>query len=140
MAKTVRAAYEDTSWTEAKIDKSVTLSHGQVGATFIETTRFTALITALVTDDDYSAFQSTLARFPSKGALMQGCGGVRKLRMAAKGKGTSGGARILYLHIPNRNLIYLLTLFTKGDADNLSAEGKKAVCQLAEQIKNEYRR
>ena len=48
-------------------------------------------------------------------------------------------ARILYLHIPNRELIYLLTLFTKGDADNLTAEGKKAMRQLAEQIKNEYR-
>lgn len=102
--------------------------------------RFTALITGLIADDEYASFQQTLARSPTKGALMQGCGGVRKIRMAARGKGTSGGARILYLNIPSRNLIYLLTLFTKGDADNLSAEGKKAVRLLAEQIKNEYRR
>ena len=34
-------------------------------------------------------------------------------RPAAKGKGTSGGARIIYLYIANKDHIYLLTLFTK---------------------------
>ena len=80
-----------------------------------------------------------LAESPKKGDLLVGCGGVRKVRMAAKSKGTSGGARILYLHIPNRHLIYLLTLFTKNDAANLSADGKKAVRTLAEAIKTAHR-
>jgi hypothetical protein len=106
---------------------------------FVETTQFTRLITGLVTDEDYAAFQQLLAEFPDKGALMVGCGGVRKVRMAVKGKGTSGGARIIYLYIPNRHLIYLLTLFTKNDAANLSAEGKKAVRTLAEAIKHAHR-
>jgi hypothetical protein len=35
-------------------------------------------------------------------------------------------------------VIYLLYVFTKGDAENLSAEGKKAMRILAQQIKNEY--
>lgn len=125
---------------DAHLDMGVTLSQGMSLVAFVETTRFTALITELVADEDYAAFQQTLGRSPTKGDLMQGCGGVRKVRMAAKGKGTSGGARVLYLHIPNRRLIYLLTLFTKGDADNLSADGKKAVRNLAEQIKHEHRR
>ncbi len=71
---------------------------------------------------------------------MVGCGGVRKVRLAAKGKGTSGGARVLYLHLPNRELICFLYLLTKGTAENLSAEGKKAIRQIAEQIKLEHRR
>lgn len=123
-----------------KLDLPVTVSHPKPVISFIETSRFTALITDLVTDDEYADFQQILARSPAKGSLLEGCGGVRKARMAAKGNGTSGGARILYFHIPNRNLIYLLTLFTKGDAANLSADGKKAVRKLAEQIKNEHRR
>lgn len=106
---------------------------------FVETTQFTRLITGLVPDEDYAAFQRLLAEFPEKGDLMVGCGGVRKVRMAAKGKGTSGGARILYLYIPNRDLIYLLTLFTKNDAANLSADGKKVVRTLAEAIKHAHR-
>lgn len=106
---------------------------------FVETKQFTRLISGLVPDEDYAAFQRQLPDFPDKGDLMVGCGGVRKVRMAAKGKGTRGGARILYLHIPNRDLIYLLTLFTKNDAANLSAEGKKAVRTLAEAIKHAHR-
>ncbi len=39
----------------------------------------------------------------------------------------------------NHDVIYLLYVFTKGDADNLSAEGKKAMRELAEQIKTQYR-
>lgn len=94
---------------------------------FIETTQFIRLITGLVPDEDYAAFQQMLAECPEKGDLMVGCVGVRKVCMAAKDKGTSGGARIPYLHISNRYLIYLLTLFTKNDAANLSADGKRAV-------------
>ena len=91
--------------------------------TFVETATFTRQITDLLPDDDYAAFQSQLSHHPDKGRLMVGCGGVRKVRLAARGKGTSGGARVLYLHLPNRELIYFLYLFTKGAAENLSADG-----------------
>lgn len=106
---------------------------------FVETTQFTRLITGVVSDEDYAAFQRLLAESPEKGDLMVGCGGVRKVRMPANGKGTSGGARVLYLYIPNRDIIYLLTLFTKNRAANLSAEGKKTVRTLAEAIKHAHR-
>jgi hypothetical protein len=107
--------------------------------TFVETTKFTQLILSLVSDEDYAEFQRELATSPEKGVLLSGCGGVRKVRMAARGKGKSGGARILYLYLPNAQLIYLLYLFTKGDAENISAAGKNAIHQLAQQIKNEHR-
>jgi hypothetical protein len=42
-------------------------------------------------------------------------------------------------HRPNRlTAVQVLYVFTKGDADNLSAEGKKAMRNLAQQIRNEY--
>lgn len=106
---------------------------------FVETITFTKLITRLVADDDYAALQQELADQPEKGGPMSGCGGVRKVRMAARGKGKSGGARIIYLFLKNHDVIYLLYVFTKGDADNLSSNGKKAMRELAEQIKTEYR-
>ena len=106
---------------------------------FIETPTFTKLITHLVDDDDYAAFQRELAASPEKGSVMSGCGGVRKIRMAARGKGKSGGPRVIYFYLKNRDVIYLLYVFTKGDADNLSAEGKKAMVGLADQIKMQYR-
>lgn len=106
--------------------------------TFIETTTFTRLITDLVDDGTYSDFQKQLADHPAKGDLLPGCGGVRKIRMALPGRGKSGGARICYLYLKQNDIIYLLYVFTKGDADNLSADGKKAMRSLAQQIKAEH--
>jgi len=106
--------------------------------TFVETSTFTRLITGLVDDVDYANFQKALAANPEKGGPMSGCGGVRKVRLALPGKGKSGGARVCYLYLKQNDVIYLLYVFTKGDADNLSANGKKAMRALAQQIKNEY--
>lgn len=62
-----------------------------------------------------------------------------KVRLAAGGKGKRGGARVLYLHLRDHNILYLLYVFTKGSADNLSAEGKRAIRDLARQIKDSHR-
>ena len=105
---------------------------------FVETAIFTGQITGLVPDDEYAAFQVTLAEHPEAGAVMAGCGGVRKVRMAIGNRGKSGGARVLYLHLPDRERIYLLFVFTKGNADNLSADGKKAMRERAQAIKNSH--
>jgi hypothetical protein len=105
--------------------------------TFIETATFTRLITGLVSDDEYAAFQQELASHPEKSGPMSGCRGVRKVRLVARGKGKSGGARILYLHLPDHDVIYLLYVFTKGDAANLSAAGKQAIRALAQKIKDD---
>jgi hypothetical protein len=106
--------------------------------TFIETPTFTRLIMELVNDDAYAAFQNELAEHPDKGGPMSGCGGVRKARMALPGRGKSGGARVVYLYLPHRSSIYLIYVFTKGEAANLSSAGKKAVRELAQQIRQEY--
>lgn len=105
--------------------------------TFVETTTFTRLVTELVSDHDYAKFQHELAKSPDRGDLLVGCGGVRKVRIAAGGRGKSGGARVLYLYLRHRGVIYLLYLFTKGDAANLTADGKKAMRELAHDIKND---
>jgi hypothetical protein len=115
----------------------VTRSHSHGLLTFVETETFSRLLRDVVSDDDYAEFQRDLSQHPDKGGLLQGGGGVRKMRLAARGKGKSGGARVLYLYLRQRERIYLLYLFTKGDADNLSAQGKKAMRELAQQIRRE---
>ena len=105
---------------------------------FIETSVFTRQITDLTTDDDYALFQQRLSEEPEKGDLLVGGSGVRKVRMAAKGKGTRGGARVLYLYFHDRQVIYFLYLFTKGRAENISEAGKKSFTRLAQQIKAGY--
>jgi hypothetical protein len=122
-----------------RFDKGVTLSHSSKWLTFIETPTFTRLIGDVIGDDEYADFQRELARNPKQGDLLEGCGGVRKARMGARGKGKSGGARVIYLFLQHRDRIYLLYLFTKGDAANLSAEGKKKMRELAQAIRRELK-
>ena len=69
-----------------------------------------------------------LASHPASGDIMQGTGGIRKLRWSAQGKGKSGGIRVIYYHHNETMPLFLLTLFGKGEKANLS----KAECnQLA---------
>jgi hypothetical protein len=96
------------------------------------------IIKDLISDEEYANFQTELAQYPEKGGPMAECGGIRKTRIALPGKGKSGGARVIYYYLKNHQTIYLLYAFTKGEADNLSAEGKKSMREWSQQIRASY--
>ena len=52
-----------------------------------------------------------LSSKPKAGNLMQGTRGVRKLRWASKGKGKSGGSRIIYFFYNEAIPLFLLSIF-----------------------------
>jgi hypothetical protein len=62
---------------------------------FIETSIFTRQVLELLTDEEYADLQSELAANPLAGDVIEGTGGLRKVRVAAKGKGKRGGARVI---------------------------------------------
>lgn len=103
--------------------------------TLIETPTFTRLIMGLIDDEAYAAFQRHLALRPLRGVLLQGGGGLRKVRLKLPGRGQSAGARVIYLSVPEAGRIYLLYVFTKGDEANLSRAGLAALQALALGIK-----
>ncbi|MCX6867732.1 MAG: type II toxin-antitoxin system RelE/ParE family toxin [Verrucomicrobia bacterium] len=53
---------------------------------------------------------------PSRGALIQGSGGIRKLRVAAGGTGKSGGARMLYYLVAD-DAIILCYIYRKSEKE-----------------------
>lgn len=61
-----------------------------------------------------------LAEHPKAGDVMEGTGGVRKLRWRRGGQGKSGGVRVIYYYHDDLMPLYLLTLFAKGDKANLT--------------------
>lgn len=71
-----------------------------------------------------------LAAHPREGDLMEGTGGVRKLRWRRGGQGKSGGVRIIYYFHDEAMPLYLLTLFAKGDRANLSKAERNALANL----------
>lgn len=66
---------------------------------FIETPVFTRQVTELLTDEDYGQFQQCLAAHPKMGKVIQGTGGLRKVRWSDDRGGKSGGVRVVYYHV-----------------------------------------
>lgn len=51
---------------------------------------------------------------------MPGCGGARKWRMAGRGKGKSGGYRVITFYGGVDMPVFLLDVFGKGSKSNLT--------------------
>jgi hypothetical protein len=68
---------------------------------------------------------------------MPGCGGLRKLRIPdpKRRKGKRGGARVIYLHIPEVNQFVMLDIYGKDEKDDLTAAEKKVLRELAREYK-----
>jgi hypothetical protein len=108
--------------------------------TFTEHPAFTRRIMELLTDDEYKEFQAELAREPAKGDVIPGLGGLRKIRLALRGGGKRGGARVLYLLFVEAEVIFLVYVFTKGDFADLPPDKRKAIKHLVDGIKQEVTR
>jgi hypothetical protein len=80
-----------------------------------------------MTEDDLQALQNFLLENPEVAPVIQGTGGVRKLRWAREGRGKSGGLRTIYIDMRASAHIYLLTVFGKGEKADLSSDEKKAI-------------
>ncbi len=79
-----------------------------------------------------------LAALPTSGVIMSGAGGVRKLRWSAKGKGKSGGVRIIYYYHNSSIPLFLLTVFGKSDKSNLTKAEQNELSKFVPLIVNNY--
>jgi mRNA-degrading endonuclease RelE of RelBE toxin-antitoxin system len=89
--------------------------------TFIETRLFTRLIDEYLSDEEYAALQLFMAANPEAGDLIQGSGGVRKMRWSASGRGKRGGIRVIYYLRLRAGQIWLLTLYAKSVQQSIPA-------------------
>ena len=71
------------------------------------------------------------------GKVIPGTGGLRKLRWRdpRRGKGKRGGLRIIYYHLPEGSQVWLVTLYSKDEADDLTVAEKKTYRGLISEIK-----
>jgi hypothetical protein len=108
-------------------------------AVFVETTDFSEWVAEFFPDEHFAKVQQELMDNPDRGVVMSGCGGMRKLRTAdpKRGQGKRGGARLIYLYVPEVKRFYLLDIYGKDEKDDLSAEEKKILRALAEKLKLE---
>lgn len=76
---------------------------------FIELPLFGKYIT--LSDDELRAVQDVILDNPEAGDLIQGGGGLRKLRAAVGGRGKRGGARVIYYWQVSASVCYLLLAY-----------------------------
>lgn len=81
-----------------------------------------------------------LSSNPKAGSLIQGTGGIRKLRWALKGKGKSGGSRVIYFFYKETIPLFLMTIFTKNEKTNLSKAERNELAKLVKELIKSYKR
>lgn len=74
---------------------------------------------------------------PQKGAVIEGLEGVRKLRIKLEGRGKSGGGRVIYLDVLEKEKLYLLFAYPKNIQENLTPEQCKLLRRMVEAIMEE---
>ncbi len=69
---------------------------------------------------------------PEAGDVIEGTGGLRKLRFAdaRRGKGNRGGLRVIYYWWESGMQFWLFTVYDKDTADDLSPQQRKALKAL----------
>jgi mRNA-degrading endonuclease RelE of RelBE toxin-antitoxin system len=94
---------------------------------FIEAPAFTRHLARYLDDEQYRRLQGSLANAPELGDVIPGTGGFRKLRWAdvRRGKGRRGGLRVIYYWFDGQNQIWLMTVYDKNEAVDLTPEQKK---------------
>jgi len=97
---------------------------------FVETPVFTSALRRHLDDETYRALQLALMLRPTQGTIIQGGGGLRKLRWAAQGRGKRGGVRLIYCWEPASQTFYLLYLYAKNEQGDLTAAQLKVLAKL----------
>lgn len=83
-------------------------------------------------DEGLRELQNALMDNPEAGNVIEGAGGLRKLRQIdeRRGKGKRGGLRVIYFWWPRGNQFWLFTLYRKGEMDDLSALQRNVLREL----------
>jgi hypothetical protein len=92
-----------------------------------------------VTEDERLAITNMISANPTVGVVMEGTGGARKLRVAAKGKGKSGGYRVITFFAAEDVPVFLLDLFAKGEKVNISKSERNELKGILATLADEYR-
>ncbi len=106
--------------------------------TFIEVPLFTKRWKEIgLGDDELRALQIMLLKDPQSGPVMEGSGGIRKVRFPLENRGKSGSVRVCYTDFEEYEVTYLITAFEKNEQKNLSAEEKIILKKLVKALKEE---
>jgi hypothetical protein len=108
--------------------------------TVVEMDSLLAAARRLMDNEEREELIAYLAYHPAAGVVVQGTGGVRKLRWALEGRGKRGGARVIYFYHDPEMPLYLLDAFAKNEKTDLSQAERNRLHFATKQIVEANRR
>jgi hypothetical protein len=114
------------------------MEYNKVVQTVVETPTYLAIANKLFSEEERADIVAMLAADPECGDLIRGTGGFRKVRVARKGMGKSGGARVVYIWRNQRFPVFLITVFAKNQKENLSMAERNTLRKRAHSIFETY--
>jgi hypothetical protein len=108
--------------------------------TIIETPAYLSDAKALgPTDAERTAIVDYIAQHPSAGEVMSGTGVARKVRFGGRGKGKSGGYRVITFYSGEDIPVFLLNIFAKGEKVNLTKAEQNELRAILADVVAAYR-
>ena len=104
-------------------------------AEIVSLSGYESQVSALLNEEERMAMEFFIACAPKDHPVMPGSGGFRKARWARRGKGKSGGLRVVYFFVAELGRIYMAAIYAKSRKETLSAADRNVLARLAAQIK-----
>ncbi|MDO4265407.1 MAG: type II toxin-antitoxin system RelE/ParE family toxin [Eubacteriales bacterium] len=105
--------------------------------TFIQTSEFSKNWDRLgFGDEALRQLELEIMRQPMVGKVIRGTGRLRKMRFAFEHKGKSGSVRVCYVDFVVQRIVYLITVYSKNEKENLSIAERNNIKKAIEQLEN----
>ncbi len=106
--------------------------------TFIEVPLFTRKWKELgLNDDNLRQLENELLENPKSGSVIQGTGGLRKIRIPIESGGKRGGGRVIYVDLEIKETIYFINVYVKSEKEDLTEAEKKAFKSMIRILREE---
>jgi hypothetical protein len=106
--------------------------------TIVELPEFIRRSKKLLAESELNDLIDYLATHPTAGVLIQGTGGIRKVRWKREGTGKSSGVRVIYYFHSERYPLFLLTIFGKSEKVDLSQAERNQLAKLTHILVESY--
>ncbi len=108
--------------------------------TVVETLQFTRQSKQLrMTEEEIDLVKDFVGLNPSAGSVVPGTGGARKIRIPLRGRGKSGGFRVITFYSGVDIPVFLIDVYSKREKENISQAQKNYIRNSVRKILRDYR-
>ena len=108
--------------------------------TVVETSPYLTMVSGIMNEAERTAVVNMIASNPTAGDLIQGTGGLRKVRVPLRGRGKRGGGRVITFFCDSDMPVFLIAAYAKNDRNDLDQKQRSAAKALTQAIRAQYGR